>query len=144
MAPDGPRWDNILNFRDVGESVNQACSSDAPPRLRVGCLYRSARLDEASSRDRGVLVNELGVKTIVDLRSNTEHINAAKKHSSLATLVQPGLVPMPKKQFFEPLKISGPRYEEINLNGKGFERALVWKLSYYSLARMLCLMALGM
>lgn len=144
MAPEIIHWDNILNFRDVGESINQECSSEAVPRLRVGRLYRSARLDDASTKDKETLVSDLGLKTVMDLRSNTEHINAAKKHSNIAALAQPGVVPVPNNKIIEPLKIAGLRYEKINLNGKGFERALVWKLSYYSLARMIFLMALGM
>lgn len=134
--------DRVLNFRDVGDSVNQVASPPSP-QLQKGRLYRSARLDEASAADRNVLTNEAGIKTIIDLRSKTEHINAAKKHSALAVVAQPDAVPSSNSLIAEPLKILGLRYEEINLNGKGFERALVWQLSYYSLGRLILLMALG-
>jgi len=32
----------------------------------------------------------------------------------------------------EPLKIPGMTYLEININGKGFERSLLWQLSTWS------------
>lgn len=136
--------DSVLNFRDVGDFVSQLASPRSSPPLQPGRLYRSARLDEASAEDRNVLVNDLGVKTVIDLRSKTEHINAAKKYSAAAVLAQPEGVPSSNSQVAEPLKIPGLRYEEINLNGKGFERALVWQLSYYSLGRLVFLMVLGM
>jgi protein-tyrosine phosphatase len=136
--------ESILNFRDVGLSIDDQTAADGSARLRHGLLYRSARLDEASAKDRDYLVSQIGLRTIIDLRSTTEHINAAKKRSARAALAQPGISPVPERQVTEPLQIEGLRYENINLNGKGFERALVWKLSYYSLARMLWLMALGM
>lgn len=135
--------DNVLNFRDVGDSVNQVTSPHPSPHLQRGRLYRSARLDDASAADRNVLTGEAGIKTIIDLRSKTEHINAAKKHSALAVVAQSEAVPTSNSQVAEPLKMPGLRYEEINLNGKGFERALVWQLSYYSLGRLILLMALG-
>jgi protein-tyrosine phosphatase len=34
----------------------------------------------------------------------------------------------------EPVKIPDMNYLEINVNGKGFERGLLWKLSYWNLA----------
>lgn len=136
-------FESIVNYRDVAVSVNRHDSTGSLPRLRLGRLYRSARLDEATAQDRESLVNDVGIKTVLDLRSNTEHINAAKKRSAIATLAQPAVVPVPNDKVTESLKIPGLRYEEINVNGKGFERALVWQLSYYSLARMLFLMAFG-
>lgn len=33
----------------------------------------------------------------------------------------------------ESMKIPGIKYREINVNGKGFERSLVWQLSPYSI-----------
>jgi protein-tyrosine phosphatase len=56
----------ILNFRDVGEYVNRATGTS---RLRTGLLYRSARLDEASVGDRKRLIEEYGVKSVIDLRT---------------------------------------------------------------------------
>ncbi|RMD44255.1 hypothetical protein DV735_g822, partial [Chaetothyriales sp. CBS 134920] len=107
------RFDRVLNFRDVGEFVRP---------LKRGLLYRSAQLDDATPSDRSTLTNRLNLTTVIDLRSTTEHIIAAKKHAD---------------------GIPGLDYAEINLNGRAFERALVWQLKYSSLARLLFLMALG-
>lgn len=32
----------------------------------------------------------------------------------------------------EPMRIPGIKYLEINLNGKGFERSLLWQLPFWS------------
>jgi protein-tyrosine phosphatase len=134
-------FDRVLNFRDVGASINNYSTPGNVIKLRCGRLYRSARLDESSARDQEVLVRE--INTVIDLRSHTEHINAAKKHLALAAAAQSAAAPVPEAQVTDILKIPVLRYEQINLNGKGFERALVWKLSYSSLARLVFLMALG-
>lgn len=34
----------------------------------------------------------------------------------------------------EPVRIPGVNYLEINVNGKGFERGLLWQLSYWNIA----------
>ncbi|KAF7161303.1 hypothetical protein CNMCM6106_008592 [Aspergillus hiratsukae] len=59
-------FDNIINFRDVGRSINQLMGSRV---LKEGVLFRSARLDDASERDRRRLAEELHVSTVLDLRS---------------------------------------------------------------------------
>ena len=43
----------------------------------------------------------------------------------------------------EPVKIPGITYHEINLNGGSFARALLWKLRWSSLGKLLGLMAVG-
>jgi len=124
-------FENLLNFRDVGAFINSVAGSHL---LKPGLLFRSARPDEATPADRHQLVNQHQIQTIIDLRSNTEHINAAKKRAaeqstSTATATA--------------VRIPGVQYANINLNGKGFERHLVWQLKYLSLAKMVFLMALG-
>jgi protein-tyrosine phosphatase len=78
-----PKFENILNFRDVGETIN-AFTSRATLQQRL--LYRSARPDTATATDRDLLTAHYRIKTIVDLRSKTEHINVAKAHSNTASL----------------------------------------------------------
>ena len=63
-------------------------------------------------------------KRVTDMRSS-----AATRQSNHATA--------------EALKVPGIQYHEVNLNGGGFERALLWKLSWSSLGQLLGLMALG-
>jgi hypothetical protein len=111
--------------------------------LKNGLLFRSARPDECSPSDREELVNKYKIKTIIDLRSKTEHINAAKKRTGGTVAAQSAAVPSSNNAVAQPVQIPGIRYANINLNGKGFERHLIWQLKYSSLAKLVFLMALG-
>ena len=137
-------FDNLLNFRDVGAHINTIVGRHV---LKPGLLFRSARPDEASKSDCDVLVNKYKIKTIVDLRSKTEHINAAKKRSDVGPGVESAALPASEQAFDktvrDPVEIPGVRYAYINLNGKGFERHLIWQLKYTSLAKLVFLMAAG-
>lgn len=135
-----PQFDNFLNFRDVGAHINAIVGSDV---LRTGLLFRSARPDEASASDRAQIKNGYGIRTIIDLRSETEHINAAKKRSNVTRITQSVAVPATTGAVTNPFKIPGVQYANINLNGKGFERHLIWQLKYTSLAKLVFLMASG-
>ena len=53
------------------------------------------------------------------------------------------IIPQSNDGTAESLKIPGIRYHEVNMNGGAFERALLWKLSWSSLARLLALGAWG-
>lgn len=133
------RFDALLNFRDVATIVNKSGMSS----LQSGKLYRSARPDATSPSDRGKVTGTYGIKTIIDLRSKTEHIEAAQKYSKSAQAAKPGIVPSSNEQVVQPLKLPSVKYAEINLNGKGFERHLVWQLSYGNLARLIGNMLFG-
>lgn len=133
---------SILNFRDVSQTINNLLPLKSPCRLNSGLLYRSARPDEASTSDRRALTEKFHIKTILDLRSKTEHIEAAKKldvrkSESLSPDIDLAAASS------DTVKITGVKYEEINLNGGSFSRALLWKLSWTSLSRLIGLMALG-
>lgn len=130
MGQDIP-FDKLINFRDVARSVEDANGSQ---KLIRGKLYRSARPDFISYNDRARLQGTYNIKTIIDLRSKTEHIEAAKKYTQLAQLASSELSPVSNEEAAEPLKIPNIKYAEINLNGKGFERHLVWQLSYSNIA----------
>lgn len=60
---------------------------------------------------------------------STEHTNAAKKRDG--DLLIPALV-QSNDALAEPIKIPGMNYLEININGKGFERSLLWQLKWWS------------
>ena len=134
------QFDNLLNFRDVGAHINTIVGHQV---LKTGLLFRSARPDEASRSDRDQLVNKYKIKTILDLRSKTEHINAAKKRSEVGPGVQSAALPSSDKTVKDSVEVPGINYAYINLNGKGFERHLIWQLKYTSLAKLVFLMALG-
>jgi len=134
------QFDNLLNFRDVGAHINTLVGRQI---LKTGVLFRSARPDDASSTDRDKLVNKYKIRTILDLRSKTEHINAAKKRSEVSPASESAAVPTSDKAIKDTVEITGIRYTYINLNGKGFERHLIWQLKYSSLAKLVFLMAVG-
>ncbi|MCJ1317532.1 hypothetical protein MMC15_002857 [Xylographa vitiligo] len=108
----------ILNFRDVGKTVNQLSGSSI---LREGRLYRSARPDKATTNDQVTLTTTYGIRTIIDLRSKSEHLAQAQS-------------PTPDPSY---LNIPGINYELISLNGSAFERALIRKLPWSGIARLL-------
>ena len=60
----------------------------------------------------------------------TEHANQAKKRDAdlkIPTIVQSN------DALAEPVKIPGMNYLEVNVNGKGFERSLLWQLSAWNI-----------
>lgn len=131
---------SILNFRDVGQTINILHST---PLLREGLLYRSARIDDATPSDRLALTSQYKIKNIIDLRSTTEHINQAKKREADAQIHASAIVPQSEQKAADVVKISGINYHDINLNGGAFSRALFWKLRWSSMAKLVSLMALG-
>jgi protein-tyrosine phosphatase len=59
---------SLLNFRDLSGMRTRAGASIAPGRV-----YRSDGLTHLSQAERDELRNDLGVRTIIDLRSGLEH-----------------------------------------------------------------------
>jgi protein-tyrosine phosphatase len=136
------RFDHLLNFRDIGTTINTfANTTTLKPRI----FYRSALPDGASEADRAQLTRNLGIKTIIDLRSKTEHIEAAKKHASSASsaIFESAIIPQTNEHVSSPLRMPGVDYVDVNLNGGAFERALLWQLKCISLARLVWLMMVG-
>ncbi|CAO2649113.1 Nn.00g100620.m01.CDS01 [Neocucurbitaria sp. VM-36] len=129
---------SILNFRDVSEFVNGVTGTN---RLKTGLLYRSARPDESSLEDRQRLTTEYGVKSIIDLRTKTEHIEQAQKRD--AKIKASAAIPQTNDNVAEPLKIPGITYHEINFNGSAFSRMLLSKLSWIEFFRLIGLMVFG-
>ncbi|TKA80869.1 hypothetical protein B0A49_03159 [Cryomyces minteri] len=121
-------FDNLLNFRDVAESVNKHAGREI---MTPGLLYRSARPDDASPADRQRLVNEYGIKTIIDLRTDSERLAQAEKHGSRNTA----------RDTAHPLDIPGIAYRCINFNGPAYSRALLKQLTWGQTARFLTLYA---
>lgn len=130
----------ILNFRDIGQTIN---TLDGTHLLRADLVYRSARIDDASSADRSALTSHYGIKSIIDLRSTNEHIDQTKKRDANAKINASAIVPESDEKAADVVKIPGISYHEINLNGGAFARALLWKLRWSSLTKLVSLMAIG-
>ncbi|KAM0139674.1 hypothetical protein ACHAO1_002733 [Botrytis cinerea] len=90
--------------------------------------------------DRQRVKEHYGIRTILDLRTVTEHDKQAKKR---ATDMRDPVLTASNSALRESMKIPGINYREINVNGKGFERSLVWQLSPYSIVKLIGLMGLG-
>lgn len=116
-------FENILNFRDVGATVNTFLKRRV---VRAGFLFRSARPDDATLNDRKKLKEDYGIKSVMDLRTKTEHSNAAKKRK--ADLKAPTLL-QSNAALAEPPHIPGIEYNEVKITGGGFEKFLLSQLT---------------
>ncbi|KAE8376823.1 protein-tyrosine phosphatase-like protein [Aspergillus bertholletiae] len=134
-SPDRP-FDNIINFRDVGRSINRLMGKKV---LNEGVLFRSARLDDASERDKRRLADELHLATVIDLRSSTEHQMAtAKLHAETGAAAA-----SPNGTTDHLFQLPQVHRQLISLTGKAFERSLLWRLNWWNFFKVLALVASG-
>ncbi|KAF2280755.1 uncharacterized protein EI97DRAFT_428860 [Westerdykella ornata] len=137
----------IPNFRDVGAIINGYKPSSsfgentARQPLRTGILFRGARPDEASFQDKQRLLKDYKIKSIVDLRTKTEHIEQARRRD--ARIRTSAAVPQSNEDVAKPLKIPGIKYHDINFNGSAFSRMLISKLSWLEFFWLIVLMLFG-
>lgn len=139
-------FQKVSNFRDVS-------SSTGSQYLSPGLLYRSAAPDDATPVDRSRLSTEIGLKTIIDLRSDTEHHEVSRKNLSK---IPPALDPPGKPHNHKggrghtahndpqnPLHVPGVQYELINFNGSAYSSNLIRQLSYLNMAKLFTWYTLG-
>ncbi|KAK5738013.1 hypothetical protein LTR17_006256 [Elasticomyces elasticus] len=129
--------DKIINFRDTGAYVNSVTKQNF---LRPGLFYRSARPDAASPRDRERLTEHYKLRTIVDLRTDTEHIEARKRFTEQPTASAPAVAPSDPKR---PFRIPGITYRDVDFNGKPYSNALLKQLSWRQTGKLFGLYAFG-
>ncbi|EXK99762.1 hypothetical protein FOQG_00179 [Fusarium oxysporum f. sp. raphani 54005] len=129
--------ENVLNFRDVGKTVNDFLGTR---RIREGLFYRSARPDNATLSDRQLIRDELGIKTVIDLRTKTEHLNQAQRRKEQSNI--PALVKS-NKALAGPLQISGLDYRQVKITGRPFELFLLSQLSWWDFFRVVFLFVCG-
>ncbi|KAJ4483852.1 protein-tyrosine phosphatase-like protein [Lentinula aciculospora] len=78
-----PPFIGIYNFRDVGRVINSFDSHQTLdgsevgkfnrlPRMKEGKLLRSGRLDEATTEDTQLMIDNYHLKTVIDLRTKSE------------------------------------------------------------------------
>lgn len=127
----------LLNFRDVGATVNGQLSRRL---IREGLLFRAARPDEATLADRDRLRSHYGIRTVVDLRTKTEHVEAARKRSRDAAI--PALL-QTNDALAGPVKIDGIDYREVKITGGGFEKFMLRQLCWSSFLRLIFLYVTG-
>ncbi|PYI09021.1 tyrosine/serine protein phosphatase [Aspergillus sclerotiicarbonarius CBS 121057] len=140
----GRPFDNIINFRDVGRTINQLVGKRV---LKEGILFRSARLDDASERDKRRLTDELHIATIIDLRSSTEHQMATTKRLSELAAASPSASsstpPTPTTNDIHLIDLPHVHRFPVSLTGKAFERTLLWRLDWWNFFKVLALAASG-
>lgn len=182
-STDAP-FENILNFRDVGKTINQflgqryelpSLASDSGANHIQDLLLKERFSDPL---DQVSIISTLKILTHSARRCNrfrpqtserairhqnhhrptnrvrsllsskhtptntprTEHANQLKKREG--DLKVPALI-QSNAALAEPSQIPGINYLEININGKGFERSLLWQLSAWNITKLVSLMALG-
>jgi len=128
----------VLNFRDVGVTVNNHLGSEW---LQCGKLYRSARPDESSLADRATLRDFLKVKTIIDLRTTTEQKQQVQKHQARLKSASGESIESLEDQ--RPLRIPGIEYQEVNFNGSTYSMHLIRQLEWLEIFKLLFLMLIG-
>ncbi|KAL4779090.1 protein-tyrosine phosphatase-like protein [Aspergillus varians] len=138
-------FDSIINFRDVGRTINQFTGQKL---LKEGVLFRSARLDEASREDIRRLTGDLHISTIIDLRSTTEHQMAVKKYMrthNIPTPSSPGPEPQGEEGYIHlpSLDNTDAHRHLISLTGKAFEQQLLWRLDWWNFTKVLAYIATG-
>ena len=126
--------ENITNFRDVASTTTNASNQ---PTLKPNLFYRSALPSTASPSARANLSNIYKIKTILDLRTDTElgeqekgkkeHQQPPKKNPSTSSLSS--LSPLPTTTTTPPT--SPPKTTRISLNGPSYSLALIKQLPYH-------------
>ncbi|TLD07920.1 hypothetical protein PspLS_12177 [Pyricularia sp. CBS 133598] len=120
-GPEGPSYvPNIPNFRDVGLTVNNWANRKI---LKEGVLYRSAAIEHASLIDRKLLRDNLGIRTILDLRLESER-SSAQEQAQLS-----------EGKLYVSSYITGIQYKMVDLVGKDTKKYLLKLLGWISWLR---------
>lgn len=118
----------VPNFRDVSHTIN---NPPDPPLLKPSLLYRSAIPTTATPAARARLSTIYAIKTILDLRTDTEILDDQKQ------------LPNRVREPSSPQAIPSIPTTPISLNGSGYTRALLKRLSYVQTAQLGLLYALS-
>jgi hypothetical protein len=91
------------------------------------------------------LINEYHIKTIVDLRTKTEHIEQAKKRDAKARALaaSPEVLDISDEIPAGAIQIPGISYRNINFNGKAYSKTLLAQLTWPQYLKLIGLMGVG-
>ncbi|KAF2715996.1 hypothetical protein K431DRAFT_289786 [Polychaeton citri CBS 116435] len=136
-------FEHILNFRDATQTTNARHPSSQ--QFIRGRLYRSARPDEATQSDKSSLLNAYKFKSIIDLRTDSEHLEQTNKHAASSKhREQVSTSPLTEPSDpARPLRIPGIKYFDISLNGSAYRRALIKQLTWGQTAKLAGLYVTG-
>jgi protein-tyrosine phosphatase len=135
MASPSPQHppNTISNFRDVAGLTN-----GPSPSLKPNLFYRSALPATASSTARANLTTTYHIKTIIDLRTDTEILEEQKSNKSSSNKRAPSRSPSPP---ITTTTTPPPKTTHLSLNGSSYSRALLKRLSYSQTAKLAFLYA---
>ncbi|KAI5893955.1 cytochrome P450 [Schizophyllum commune H4-8] len=135
-------FETLLNFRDVGETVNILHGS---PILRPGVLFRSAQPSTASDEELAVLTNKYKLKSVLDLRTQSELDVAARARQNahitadFSSLNSTTSSPSPTGS----INVPNTSTYYASLTGRAFQLMLLWRLSWRSMGRLIYNMSTG-
>lgn len=124
-------FEGIENFRDVGVTINEFLRKRV---IREGLLFRSGRLDGATAEDKQTFKESYGIKTVLDLRTDTERI---VQFSRNASAYDEGKSP----ETVEP--IVGLETHRIHIVSRSLETAMLQMLSWWSIFKVIFFMLFG-
>lgn len=115
-----PPFTGVHNFRDVGKVIN----SFKVIQLKEGLLFRSGRLDDATTADTKLLADGYHLKTVIDLRNKSEHLKQKEVLRNQSTSIHSGqVVGKTAYKSWDTVK--------INFTGRKFEINLVRQLKWW-------------
>lgn len=104
------RMDGPLNFRDLGGYLTQDGGM-----VRWRQVFRSDSLEHASTADVDLLVHGLGVRSVIDLRTEGECARAPRPHPGLRGVETFQLPLVDRDCFSDPMFFPGVGAEELYL-----------------------------
>lgn len=122
-APQPASPDTISNFRDISILINDP--PPHPPTLKPSLFFRSALPSTATPTALANLSSTHHIKTIIDLRTDTEILEEAEKHKQTRKSKNFPSPPPPSTT-----DIPQPTTTHLSLNGHSYSQALLSRLSY--------------
>lgn len=117
------RFEGLVNFRDIASSINSSANKQI---LKTGLLYRSARPDFMTKNDAQLLHDHFHLRTILDLRTETERLHQHRPNDA---------APTSELQLFN--------IKQVDFNGRPYTTALMRQLSYWQATQLITYYAFG-
>lgn len=127
--------ESISNFRDISTLINPP--QPQQPTLKPSLFYRSALPATASPTAIDNLTTTHHIRTIIDLRTDTEILEEADKQKQSSSSSSKTPSPTPNKRHPSPPPTS-PQITttHLSLNGSAYSKALLSRLTYPQYAKL--------
>ncbi|KAG6085535.1 hypothetical protein E4U30_000898 [Claviceps sp. LM220 group G6] len=100
-------------------------------------------VDDASHADKALIKDDLGIRTIIDLRTKTELIHQARKFSQRPEHTCANASSFSPHSVSTLPRINGIAYHDIKITGRPFEIHLIRQLSWWSFLKVIFYFVLG-